>query len=351
MTMATALDRQLAAGGTGTSGAAGGVFSRMELFRQGLTRGQVTYGVRKGRVVKAAGKALIQPAGDLTIPRWAKAASLTWPDGVVWGCSALKLHLPNAPIPNRDRLQVAVPVARRHQTNLQALKIKVPKDEQTIAFGEVRVQTLDAAIVDALRYLPEDQADPLLSWLISRRIVDPRTFRRIANRRRGYRGARRLHWYKDMVESNAASLAELDCHLLIRQSLGLPDQAWRANAPIRLVNRELVSVDVLVEGLRKVVEVDGARYHRDPNKDHERDRLLGQTGFEVLRLDAVTVMFDKVRAIKLLHQYLFPDRALLAEPGEPGGPQLPKAPAWQRYCRQRREKTIQPARRRRRPRD
>ncbi|MCL2802469.1 MAG: DUF559 domain-containing protein [Micrococcales bacterium] len=307
------------------------VFTRSQLTGRGLGRGWVAYQVKTGRLVRVAGKALQSPGRTLTTSRRANAAMLTWPDGVVWGPSALSLHLPDAPVPASDRLIVAASVSRSHQAGLMARKIPVPDDEQTVVAGSIRVQSLQAAIVDTLRHLDQSHAMEMLAWLINAGRIHPAEFTKIAKRRKGYRGARRLHWMRAMVWSNAASLPEFDCHEILRQSLALPADQWQANAPVRLNDGGRLRVDVLVAGARKVVEVDGAAYHRDKAADRRRDQRLRQSGYDVLRLDAVMVMYDKARTIRLLQDFLFPDRPPGPAPGQKGGPPLPKAPWWQRH--------------------
>ena len=60
---------------------------------------------------------------------------------------------------------------------------------------------------------------------------------------------------------------------------------------------ERVRVDFCWERLGLVVEVDGARWHPDPQVDRERDNLLGRAGWRVLRYGWAEVVHEPERVV------------------------------------------------------
>jgi len=307
-----------------------GVFTRRQLRQAGWSRCQVAYQAKHGSWQPVAGKAWCLSQTRINHAAAAKAAVLTWADGVIWGPSALQLWIPDAPVPKQDNLTVAITIYRRAQVGLRPHHTRLLPEEIT-GLGGIRVQELQSAIVDTLRDLPLEQAKELFAWLLTRGHIIRHAFVKVASRRKGWRGALRLNYFKDEVLSNAASIPELDCHDILRQSLAMPT-GWSPNKLVRALSGEAFCVDVLVEELGKIVEIDGAAYHQPGlgGKDERRDRLLREAGFDVLRLTAIEVMYNKPATIEKLVEFLYP-AAKPAHLADLDSIQLPKPRWWHRH--------------------
>ena len=64
-----------------------------------------------------------------------------------------------------------------------------------------------------------------------------------------------------------------------------------------LAGRHLLRVDFCFERCRLVVEVDGARWHQDAQRDQRRDNALASLGYRVLRYSWGDVVHEPARTL------------------------------------------------------
>jgi very-short-patch-repair endonuclease len=67
-----------------------------------------------------------------------------------------------------------------------------------------------------------------------------------------------------------------------------------------------VRVDFCFRSARLVVEVDGARWHQDVQRDRRRDNALARLGWRVMRFTWADVVHDSTRVVREIRAALAP---------------------------------------------
>ena len=208
-----------------------------------------------------------------------QAAGLTWPEAVVCYQAAALVH--RLPVPEPD--QIDVTVAHRHasRAGLRTHLVPLGRDDVTV-FGCARVTNLRRTIADCIGRLGPDLADGVLSWALTRGLIDAADLQRTVDERTGSWGNSRRRRARDLAAEGAASVAEQRLHRLMRRA-GLT--GWVPNAPVRVRGRVIARADVLFPEVLLVVEVDGRRFHGSDRfqLDRDRDNELVSAGYTVLR--------------------------------------------------------------------
>jgi hypothetical protein len=101
------------------------VSTRQQARPAGLTKAQIECRPRSGAFRPAACKAVALRPVPVGITQSAHALTLTWPDAVLRGLSALKFWLGAAPLPASDAVHAAVPHGRPGQFRLAARRVDV----------------------------------------------------------------------------------------------------------------------------------------------------------------------------------------------------------------------------------
>jgi very-short-patch-repair endonuclease len=264
------------------AGSQAGVFTRGQAITAGAHSHEATRSIRDGRWIRVAGRAFVLDGVPVGLEQLAWAAVLSVPDGILWGPAALKLWRSDVPVELPRLVDVAVPCHRRPQFRIRPRAVEVPSGDRADWRG-IPVQTLAAALVDALAVLNERAADSLFAWALTRNLVTPGEFSAHVARRSGSRNVRRLRRYEEMWRSGAASTAEVLFHLVMKRHA---ITGWETNVRLKLPNGVTVRPDVLFRGARVVVEIDGWTVHGSRTAfqlDRTRQNALVEAGYRVLR--------------------------------------------------------------------
>jgi very-short-patch-repair endonuclease len=278
----------------------GGVFTRQQAYDEGWTARKVRRRLTSRRWRVIAGIAV--GPDHLVVSSWSLAFSawLTWPGCVVSHEVAGWLHgLPVAPashatviVPRNIKVRGPNLIVRRQ--DLSAPDVG--------RLGGHPATTQRRTAFDLLAALPWPQTRSLWGWLTARRILDLSDLRSGIDGRRGMAGTPQLRRLLQVSATGAISPAEDVLHNIM-QAAGL--RGWRANVPVIVDGRVIAIVDVLFEGSRVVIEVDGWATHSSREAFH-RDRVrqndLVLAGYTVLRFTWQQLTHEPaavVRAIRL----------------------------------------------------
>lgn len=258
------------------------VFTRAQALRCGMSASQAATAIKAGQWKQVAGKGFVLAGESIGPEQGAWAATLSVPNSIVWGPSAIKLWRPEAPIPAVGAIWVAKPGRYRSRYRIVVRAIRIPV--QDIAnYRGLSVQSEPGALIDSLAVLAGPDADSLFAWSLSRDLVSPPALDEMIAARARRRGVRRLKTYAAMARSGAGSAAELRFHLILKQN-GI--DSWQANVRVRLPNGVTARVDVLFAKQKLVIEVDGWQAHGTKTafqKDRARQNELVAAGYQVLR--------------------------------------------------------------------
>ncbi len=260
--------------------AQGGVFTRREAATAGWGRRQLDRLIATGRWRRVAGAGLT--ALEPPDPAWRRAwaALLSWPDAVVGGADAARLH--GLPVPLGASVIVYTATGRQAGRGLVPVRRRLERHEVAFLDGAV-LTSPRTTIDDCLALLPFDQALDLVAWLVSRGELDRGGLAAALRRRFGRPGAAQLERLLRVTRTGATSVAELRLHQLLTRA-GL--RGWRSGVPIVVQGRTVAVVDVLFEAAGLIIEVDGRRAHSGQQAfvaDRRRQNTLVNLGFRVLR--------------------------------------------------------------------
>jgi hypothetical protein len=209
------------------------------------------------------------------------AAGLAVPGAVLAGPSAARVH--GMPVDDRGPW-IAVPVTDRPRVSgLGVLRERLSRYDVHL-IGGLPVTSRPRTVFDCLRILPDAQALDLLDRALQQRWIALDDLTGRVRAFAGRHGVSRLVRMVASAGSGTRSAAE-------RLAVGLPRRAgideYQTNKPIHDADGELIGVgDLVFEGERVVVELDGRAYHTTSDR-FERDRyrqnrLIG-AGWTVLR--------------------------------------------------------------------
>jgi very-short-patch-repair endonuclease len=259
-----------------------GVFTRAQAYDEGWTARQVRRRVTAGRWRVFAGAALCHADQEIGPWQLAFAVDLTWPvaaishqlAGVLRGFPVALGPVGTCTVPRNTHVQA--PGLRAYRSRL------LPADIGMI--GGLRATTETRTAVDLLATLPWSDARDLWAWLATRRLMTLDDLRVAAAGRTGQPGTPQLRRLVTASASGSLSAAEDLLHDLLRKA-GIG--GWVANARVVAGNRVIGVADVLFEGSKVVIEVDGWRTHSSRSMfqaDRTKQNALVLAGYVVLRV-------------------------------------------------------------------
>lgn len=259
-----------------------GVVSRAGLLAGGVTRDQVEWRVRHGRLhvihhgVYAVGHSILIQHG-----RWMAAV-------LAGGPSAALSHLAGGALrglhPITQVIDVTAPGARA-RPGLRLHRVLLPDDEIEIVDG-IPVTTVPRTLLDMAAMLSRHRAEKAINEAVVRRLWDRLSLPDMVDRHprapgtatiRAILAAGRIGQSESRSELEVRFFEFLDRH-------GLPRPT--GNASIFLGERH-VDGDMVWPAARLVVELDSRRVHDTPaafEADRERDRRLAVIGWRVIRV-------------------------------------------------------------------
>jgi very-short-patch-repair endonuclease len=283
-----------------------GIFTITQALDDGIGKRVVRTCQHSGRWIKVLGRGWTVADQQIGILQRCWAVSLTLPQVVIFGISALAVWheldnnlMPSFPYNAEGPIWVASPTAQRKHPGVAILQIPAETCEDWPSRGLPLADPFES-VTDALATAPEREADALFSWLVSRNRISLSEIDKGLERYRNRTGRPRLRRYRELCESGAASELEMRLHLLLRRA---KLTGWVTNAKVRVDGRVVASADVLFEKAKLVVEVDGYGAHSSVeafHSDRRRSRLLQSAGYRLLTFtwrDVVDTPSDTVAQI------------------------------------------------------
>ncbi len=257
-----------------------GLFTRAQAKACGYSPGQIRRRVNTGvwRVVIGG---VLAAAGLTLTPRILdRAAQLAVPVSILAGPSAARIW--RIPVPDAQTWLAVDPNKHVSLPGVRFLRMEVdPSDVGSTDGG--RITWRERTVFDCLRLLPDPASLELLDRALQQRwiTVDDLATRVVAFA--GRRGCRRLVRLLRKATAGTRSAAE---RLLVTLLSAGRITGWVANQPIFDANGLIGLGDLVFEGLRLVIELDGWAYHTTPDRfqrDRERQNRLVAAGWTVLR--------------------------------------------------------------------
>jgi very-short-patch-repair endonuclease len=263
----------------------GGAFTAAQAIAAGLTRRQVRYRLDTGRWHPVAGHALSatprpEPGWPATTLAW--AARLTWPDGIVGGFVAGRLH--GFPVELSTWVLVFVGAKHDPQPGLVARRFLPPASQVERRPDGLIITSAVRTALDCLAGAPSQQAaSDLYAWLSTRRVIGPGHLEAAVRHGTGRHGIGTLRRLVHLARDGAVSEAEARMHALLRAA-GI--DGWAAGVQVSDRHGLIGVVDLLFAHERVVIEIDGRRAHTDADsfeRDRARQNRLVRAGYLVLR--------------------------------------------------------------------
>jgi hypothetical protein len=259
-----------------------GLITIWQLTALGLTSGAVTYRVRTGRLHR-----IHRGVYAVGHPRLSQEAR--WMAAVLWagegtGLSHLTaaVHL-NAWRRRIDGIDVISPRRRRPVAGVRAhwARNLDPRD-LTIHRG-IPVTTMARTLVDLTDVLTEHQLANVIHEAAFRNRFSERATRAAMARAPGRRLATLERALEAHASGSAGTKSDLEDQFLAQLPSNLP--APLVNAGVQTPHKRL-EVDLVWPDLKLCIEVDGHGHARPRTQrdDAERDRLLNDVGYEVVRV-------------------------------------------------------------------
>jgi very-short-patch-repair endonuclease len=281
-----------------------GVFSRFQALDAGLTRGMIDRRVSSGRWL----------IDDFRVYRIAGAPKC-WKQRLMAPClagPAVASHraagiLWNFPEMPHEIVEVtALRHHRRHAADITWHESNHLTDRDVTKVDGIPVTRPIRTFLDLGVCLPHDRLEVVLEDGLHRKLLDlPAVWRRLEELGELRPGAKRVRALLEqrVCSRPAESVLETRFRQLVRGA-GLPMPL--AQYEIRL-NGSIARVDFAYTDLKVAIELDGAAYHtgeKAKKRDRRRERLLGASGWRVLRFDWDEVTNAAEYVIQTLDAYL-----------------------------------------------
>jgi hypothetical protein len=256
------------------------VFTRRQARQAGWTERTVRRRVDSGRWRRVAGVGLTALPGPDHAWRRAWAAQLTWPDAIVGLRVAGVIH--GFPVAVTDEVEVYCLAARAPSRGLRIRRSMVSSDDVEM-FDGLLLTTAQRTAVDLLGVLDWAKCLDLCAWVTTRGMLSHAELGAHARNRFGRAGTPQLVRLLAFTRGGAVSAGERLAHdLLTAAGIG----GWRAGAEIWDGASIVAVVDLLFEGARLVVEIDGFSAHAGREsfeRDRRRQNQLIRLGYRILR--------------------------------------------------------------------
>ena len=265
------------------------VFSRAEALDRGLTKYDIACGLSDGRWARYLGGYLLSGAPGSAKATVRAALMRSGPRAIATATSALGIHGFNlnlaAGVKVGDDVAYLSVTANRHVELGPRVVLIRETDVVTSAtwIDGIPLVDRDRAIVDALRFLPADEARALLHRCLQLRWITPAGLDHWAQRLRGKAGIRNLRAHHLDSIAGSHSQAEALCVRIFRHA---KLHGWEANAAVYDAQGLIGYADFLFRGARVVVEIDGREWHVDRERfqsDRTRQNRLINADWRVLR--------------------------------------------------------------------
>ena len=256
-----------------------GVFTARHAYAEGMTRGQLRHRLDCGRWWRVLGDGLAHGREAGTPVLRARAAALTWPEGVV--CLTSAAALLQIPVPHDGLAHIRVPGGRPRRGPLVPHEFEIEACD-VMGLGGVALTTRRRTVIDCLGRLPTPDALDLLAWASSRRVVDADGLRQWLVEHPKARGNAQRRLVLARLERGVSSAAEELLHHILRAAR---ITGWTAGVHLSEELGVWAVADVYFPDVRLVVEVDGRRAHGSDRfqADRTRQNALVAAGCTVLR--------------------------------------------------------------------
>ena len=256
-----------------------GVFVREDAYAAGMTRRQVDHRLARGTWRYLMGRAITHQDLRVDARTALLAVGVARPGSVVLGRYAAAFH--GAPVALTGPVDVRLGKAGGSvPAGLRGRFVAIDGDVLRSYGGAVTVTSPRRSYLDALAWMPPDEARSALAYLLTHRRLSCADLTERLDRAPRARGNGQLRWLVERVADGAVSEAEEVAHGLLR---GGGVDGWEANGTIVVGGRRYVC-DVLFRRERVAVEIDGRRFHEGRFvEDRRRDAHLVAHGWVVLR--------------------------------------------------------------------
>jgi len=261
-----------------------GVITLAQLDELGLTRSEIGYRLRVGRL-HALHRA-VYSVGHRNVTkesRWLAAVLAGGPDAVLSHRSAAELWSlrPGASAP----IDVTAPRARRPRTGIAFHRAPLPRDEVTARYG-IRVTTIPRTLLDLAAVVRPREVERALNEADVQRLWDRLSLPDLLRRYPTRPGRRTV---RAVLEARAAG-ATLTRSELEERFLALIDGAGLPRPEINAflaVGGWRFTIDCLWRHERLALELDGEAVHSTIEafqSDRQRDRILRVAGWRTVRI-------------------------------------------------------------------
>lgn len=305
----------------------GGVLSRRQLYRCGVTRAELRAHLRARRWQQVCDQVVALHNGEISERghRWAAvitAGPRAQLDGVA---SLVEAGLQRV---DYDRVRVSVPkgarVRNRRSPRYDIRETRRWSRDDRAESGIPRTKPSVAAVRAAIWARTDREAAFLLAAAVQQRIASAEDIAREFLRIKSHRRRLFLHAVVNDLLDGARALGELDVGRELRRR-GLPEPARQA---LRKDKRGRYYLDLYWPDLKLVVEIDGIHHAWTEN-------IVG----DALRQNSLAIAGDTVLRVPLLGLRLAPDEfygqiaeALSAPPASRPSAVRDRASAWGRAC-------------------
>lgn len=278
-----------------------GVFTAAMAYADGVTRAQARHRLASGewRAGVGDGIRLDSDAPHRLAPL--VAAMLTWTDGVLLRESAAIVHGLAIDVPVLP-VHIWVPGNRRPRAGMVPHRYDLdPVDVVALPYG--RATSRLRTIHDVHAHLPARQVDELIALSIIRGDVTSASLEEHRRARPGCWGNGQLARLADETRDGALSHPERVVVSLLRRA---KIRGWAVNTPVHDERGLIGVVDVLFEGCRLAIEINGYAYHAVASfeRDHEKINRLALQGYTHLAFTARAVRDRPDRVIEQIKEAL-----------------------------------------------
>lgn len=202
--------------------------------------------------------------------------------------------------------EVAVPRghSRRRQRRVLVQEVRDFRAEDVVSpLGGAALLAVPAwhAVLDAMLSLPPLQAVVLADSALRARDTTLLELGDRAQRLPGRRGAAHVRRLLSWCDEESGSVLE---SVLRYRLLDAGVTGWRTQVVVSRGTRHVLRTDFLFDGARLVVEVDGARWHSDTDKDRRTSNALAALGYRVLRFSWSDVVDHHDEVLALIREAL-----------------------------------------------
>ena len=252
---------------------------REDAYAAGMTRRQVDHRLARGTWRYLVGRTITHHAQRIDPRTVVLAVGVARPGSVVLGRYAAALH--GLPVPLQGPVDVHLGKAGGSvPRGLRGRVVRLGDDPLRRYGSSVQVSSPQRSFLDALAWMPPDDARSALAYLLTRRRLDAAAIVARLERFPRARGNGQLRWLLERVAGGAVSEAEEIAHGLLHRG-GI--DGWEANGTI-VVGGRRYTCDILFRRVRLAVEIDGRRFHEDTFvEDRRRDANMVAHGWTVLR--------------------------------------------------------------------